>query len=176
MRTANRIFAALAGLLLTLFGVGFLLPSHWHAEATIVVQRAPENIYPYIASFKNGWVQWSPFGLASDPGLHMTYHGPNEGVGASQHWTASKTGDGQMTITQADPHAGIKYDMIMVNGFNLAGEIRMSPQGDGTQLVWTDEGEFAGPFGRYVALLMPSMLSTSLQRGLGTLKSQAEQH
>lgn len=176
MKSMNRVVGGVIGLVFTVFAVGLLLPSHWHAEASIVINKPPAAVYPWVANFKRGWVRWSPFGLAHDPGLHMTYEGPDEGVGATQRWTAAKSGDGVMTIVTAEPLTGVRYMLTMVNGFNLVGDLAFTAEGNGTKVVWTDDGEFVSPFFRYAGLIMPSMLSRSLARGLTTLKEQVEKN
>jgi hypothetical protein len=176
MKPLNRVVVAVVGVVVLLFAIGFALPTTWHAEQTILIQSPPTAIYPWIASFKEGWITWSPFGIAADPGMHIAYDGPVSGVGATQRWTASKKGDGQMRIVAADPQQGVRYQLTMVNGFNISGHIALSPEGANTRVVWTDDGEFTNPVSRYLGLFMPRMLEPSLARGLASLKAQAEQH
>ena len=176
MKPLHRVLVALCGIVVLVLAIGFTLPTTWHAEQTIVIQATPGAIYPWIASFKDGWRQWSPFGLAADPGMHMTYEGPDSGVGAAQRWTASKKGDGQMSIVAADPTQGVRYQLTMVNGFNVNGHIAFATEGSATRVTWTDDGEFTHPLSRYVGLIMPRMLEPTLARGLNNLKKQTEQH
>ena len=69
--------------ILAILGLSYFLPSEWKVERSIVINAAPEKIYPLIASFNTGWPKWSAFDAAF-PDLAYTASGPEEGVGATR--------------------------------------------------------------------------------------------
>lgn len=172
-RLAAYVMVGMLGLIL---GIGFLLPSTWHAERSIVVAAPAARIYPFIASFKDGWPLWSPFGQAQDPSMQMHYSGPDAGAGATQTWTQGKSGNGSMRIVRADPTTGVVYELAMDNGFSMHGSIDFTPIDVGaTRVTWQDTGELgSNPLWHYVGLFLQSVVGRSFEQGLAVLKEKVE--
>src|SRR5438067_12335188 len=106
MRIAVR---ALIALVVLFIAGGLLLPSGVHIERTRPLAATPAQLYPLIASLRSGWPKWSPFGKAHDPNLQESFSGPDLGVGATESWTGGSMPRGYLTITRADPAAGVGF-------------------------------------------------------------------
>lgn len=167
---------SLAGLFLLVTIVGFFLPTKLHVQRSIEMRADARDIYPFIANFKDGWTQWSPFGVAEDPTMELKFSGAAEGVGAIQSWESPEMGDGHMMIVKADPARGAEYDIsLMHDSFRINGALICEPAAGGTKVTWSDEVEYGGnPYRRYMGLLVKGPLGDSLEKGLTTLKRKVE--
>ena len=71
--------------------------------------------------------------------------------------------------------SGIVYDMSFDQGAYVStGAIRYAPEGDGTRVTWTMDGEAGGWFQRYFVAMMDRMVGPMFERGLEKLKAAAE--
>jgi len=155
--------------------IGFFLPSQWQVSRSIVINKPPQAIYGYVASFKMGWPQWSDFDY-EDPNIKYSYSGPNMGAGASRSWISDKMGNGSQTITSADPAKGIAFELKMENTkFGLMGNISFEPVGNGTKVTWTDSGNTGNNiFFKYMATMMDRMMGATFDRSLAKLKARLD--
>jgi hypothetical protein len=167
---------SLAGLFLLVTVVGLFLPTKIHVQRSIEMRADAKDVYPLIANLKDGWTQWSPFGVEEDPGMQMKYSGAEEGVGATQSWDGPKMGDGRMTIVKADPARGAEYDLwVMHDSFRIDGALICEPAAGGTKVTWTGDWEYgSNPYERYMGLLADGMLGDSFEKGLNKLKRKVE--
>ena len=172
MKWLARIGLALAALALLATAIGFLMPPTMRVQRSVVVEAKPEAIYPLIASFKDGWSQWTPWKTEVAP----SFSGPSIGVGATQTWDDPKMGDGRLIITRADPQRGVEMDLyLMHDQFRLAGSLICEPAGSGTRVTWTDEMELgANPLRRLTGPFYEVAIGREFDRGLATLKRKAE--
>lgn len=172
----KKLAAILVGVAVLATGVGFLLPSHWHVQRSITIDAPPSALYPLVASFKKGWIQWNPFGPASDPSMTLSYAGTEQGVGAVQRSQSSKQHDMVMTIIRADPAKGVEYSLSMDQGKNvILGAITFERTLQETHVTWTEDGDMGNnPCRRYVGLAMDLLIGKDLERGLADLKKSAE--
>jgi hypothetical protein len=176
MKKAIKIgLGVVGGLFVLVTGVGLTLPQSIQVERSIVINAPSDAIYPLIADFKNGWSQWSPF-EGEDPEIRQTFSGPEIGVGASQSWESPKMGDGHMTMVKADPAKGVEYDlMLMHDSFRLNGHLDCEPATQGTKVTWVDHVEYGfNPYRRYMGVAVKGPLGKEFERGLESLKRQAE--
>lgn len=155
-------------------GIGYLLPSDWEVERSVIIKAPREKIYPYLTSFKYGWPQWSSFDF-EDPDIKFSYAGPDDGVGAERYWI-SEHGNGSQKITKANPDEGIEFEIRMDNSdFVLYGEIRFDPTTDGTKVTWRDWGHIGkNPFYRYMAFSMDKIMGETFEKSLANLKAKVE--
>lgn len=170
----KKIAIALVAIVLVLLGVGLVLPSKWHVDRSASVNASPEAIYPWVADLKK-WPEWSPWNAAMDPTMKTTYEGAEMGVGAVSKWTGEKAGTGSLKITSADPRTGITYDLEFDNSYQMKGAMKFEPAGAATKVAWTDDGDMGMNIpGRYMALMMNSMVGKDFEKGLAGLKSKVE--
>ena len=155
--------------------IGFVLPSKWRIERSIVIQAPPEKIYPLIANFKTGWSHWSVFDN-EDPTIQYTYMEKDEGVGAARSWTSKKMGNGTQRIVKADL-SSVEFELEMTqNHFLLHGIFAFEPMNGSTKVTWTDYGEVdSNPAHRVMAVLMDTMMGSTFERSLSLLKKKAEE-
>ena len=79
-----------------------------------------------------------------------------------------------MEITESSPQWGVVYAISMNNGFTMTGRIAFAPEGGSTRVTWSDDGEIANPFFRFLPLFMKGMIGGKLEEGLRRIKGLAE--
>ncbi len=165
------------GLVLVVFLVaagGFFVPSLYHVERSLLIAAPPQRIYPFVATPRR-WQEWSMWNRR-DPAMAMTFFGPSEGVGAGWSWNSKTEGQGRMTFVTADPLRGFTYTLYFPDvEATSTGEIRMTPEGAGTRVTWTNTGDLGkNPLMHYMALAMDRMVGPDFDAGLANLKTLAE--
>jgi hypothetical protein len=175
MKLLKRLIIGLLALVALFLVVAVFLPSHYHVERSIVVQAKPEAIFPYVNNLKK-WQDWQAWTKAKDPTLVYSYEGPEEGAGAVSKWEAKKMGQGEMKITAAETGKSVSFDLSFDHGkYRSDGKFTFTPEGDGTRVVWSFEGNSgANPINRYFSLFMDRMIGPDFEEGLRNLKHKAE--
>lgn len=170
----KRVLGAIVFLAVALAVVGFFLPSSYLVKRTVVVNAAPDKLYPLVATPKR-WSDWSVW-TKRDPAMKITYFGPESGTGAGWSWDSKTEGKGKMTLTKADPQDGMTYDLYFPDtDSNTHGVMAFTPQGGSTLVTWTNEGDMGrNPLLHYLAAMMDRMVGPDFEAGLANLKAVAE--
>ena len=175
MKVIKGILAGALILVFLVLAIGFFLPSKWEVSRTVIINAAPEKIYPYIANLKSGWPQWSDFD-AEDPNIQYSYGGPAEGMDATRSWISKKMGDGRQRITKADPQTGVDFELTMENGgFVLFGTITTEKLPEGTKVTFKDSGDMGfNPIYKILGRFMDPIMAKHLEKSLENLKHKVE--
>ena len=173
MKWFKRTLIGLVVLAVLAVGVGFLLPSSYTVERSVVIDAEPARVHALVDDLRR-WPEWEPW-RESDPSIVVTLGTATQGVGAHQSWTGSM-GGGELTFTASSPERGVEYDMSFDEGkWRSVAAVRYEPEGGGTRVVWTMSGDMGmNPLDRYFALLMDAMTGPMFERGLEKLKAAAE--
>ena len=167
------IFVAFVAVLL--LAVGFLLPTRYEVERSIIVQAYREDVHDLVADLEQ-WERWAPW-KEEDPTLRTTLGDTTRGVGASQSWTGD-SGGGRLHITASDPDTGIAYEMVFLDGereLPASGRIGYTDKTGATVVTWSMSGDFDMPVvGGWYALFADRMIGPMFERGLEKLKVAAE--
>jgi uncharacterized protein YndB with AHSA1/START domain len=153
---------------------GYLLSSKFTASRSTVINAPPDKVYPLVASPRE-WKQWSVWNRR-DPAMQIEYAGPDSGAGAKWTWHSKSEGDGSMTFTAAEPPRRVAFELYFPDfGTTSSGDITLAPEGSGTRVVWTMNGDMgANPLFRWFALFADSMVGKDFESGLANLKAVAE--
>lgn len=150
------------------------LPSHAHMERSVVIKAQPEAVFTQLNSFKN-FNTWSPW-AAIDPNTKYEYTGPETGVGATMSWKSddSNVGNGTQKIIESEPNNHVKNEMSF-EGYNdkSYAEFILTPEGEGTKVTWTYDGNMSG-VSKIFGALMDSFLGPHYEKGLAKLKDVME--
>jgi hypothetical protein len=162
-----------AGVAVLILLVGFLLPSGYAVERSIVIAAEPARVHVLVGDLAR-WPEWTPWG-DMDPTLETVLGEQTEGVGAGQTWTG-KDGGGALTFTASDPETGLTYDMTFNEGGWVSQGVMTYDRTDaGTRVTWRFEGDVgANPIGRYMGLAMDAFVGPAFEAGLDKLKAQVE--
>jgi hypothetical protein len=145
-------------------------------ERSITVEAPAHRVHGLVDDFHH-WVLWSPWEDV-DPDLRRTYTGPDAGVGSCYSWSGNrKAGAGEMEITASTPEV-ITVRLDFFKPFKSLGNeqrFTFTPVAEGTRVEWRMNGQNTGlmsVFGRFMN--MDKMIGTDFEKGLGRLKSVAE--
>lgn len=174
MRVLKWILLVVLALAAVLVIGGYLLSPKFTVTRSIVIEAPPEKVYTLVASPRQ-WTQWSVWNQR-DPAMKIDYGGPESGTGAKWSWHSESEGDGSMTFTSAEPGQRVAYELYFPDfGTTSTGEIALAPQGSGTQVMWTMNGDMgSNPLFRWFALSADSMVGKDFEAGLTNLKAVAE--
>lgn len=175
MKSTLRIAAvAFLGLVAVLVVVGFLLPTDFHVERSIVINASSETIHPFINDVRH-WPEWAAWNADTDPTLEYEYPGKTVGEGAVYEWHGDRTGDGLLRITKSDPARGVWAEMALEGGeLDATTELTYQPADGGTRVTWSHSGTLPRPLGGYLRGYLESVLDEHFDHGLRGLKKLAE--
>lgn len=167
------------GVLAALVVLGLLMPSRYAISRTATIAAPAEAVHTLVGHLDK-WPEWMPW-ERDDPSVITSRGEKTTGVGASQSWTSSKAGDGEVEFTECDERTGIAYDMVFIVKDKRApakASIRYAPSGEGTEVTWSMSGDLASmmpPVLRgLMRPLMSAMIGKNFARGLASLKEMVE--
>lgn len=174
MKWLKRVAFTLVAIVALLLVIGLLLPSGFKIQRSVLIAAPPAKIYPLIVDPRQ-WKNWTVWNRR-DPAMTMNYSGAESGAGAKWSWQSKTEGNGEMEFTMALPNERIDYSLSFPDfGMASRGQLRLEPEGSGTRVTWTNEGDMgANPVNRYFGLLMDRMVGPDFEGGLVNLKALAE--
>lgn len=174
LRIVKWLLITLVALALLLFAGGYALSPEFKAVRSVTVHAPADKVYPLLADPRE-WKRWTVWNRR-DPAMAITYSGPPSGVGAGWEWKSQSEGDGKMTFTAAEPGRRVAYDLFFPDfGTTSSGDLLLSPDGSGTKVTWTMNGNMgSNPLMRWMALFMDRMVGPDFEAGLANLKALAE--
>jgi uncharacterized protein YndB with AHSA1/START domain len=174
LKVLKWLVIVLIGLIVLLFAGGYALSPEFKAVRSLTVSAPAQKIYPLIADPRQ-WKNWTVWNRR-DPAMTMTYSGAPSGAGAVWEWKSKTQGDGKMTFTAAEPGKRVGYDLYFPDfGTTSSGDLLLSPEGSGTKVTWTMNGNMgSNPLYRWMALFMDKMVGPDFEAGLANLKALAE--
>jgi hypothetical protein len=169
------LFFTLLVVAVALAVVSQFLPASYRVERNLIMRASGDKIFPLVNEVRK-WPEWSAWNTEMDPTLTYTYEGPESGPGAISKWEGKKTGQGMLTITEADPAKGIKYDLSFEHGRYISkGFITFVPAGTDTKLVMGVTGEVSrNPMDRWFSVFMEKLVAPDFEKGLAKLKKVVE--
>ena len=153
---------------------GMLLPGTFKVTRSVVVAAPADKVYGLLANPRR-WKEWSVWNQR-DPGMAITYSGPESGVGAVWEWKSKSEGDGRMTFTAAEPGQRVGFDLFFPDfGTTSHGELQLTAEGSGTRVTWEMNGDMGkNPLFHWMALFMDGMVGKDFEGGPSNLKRLAE--
>jgi uncharacterized protein YndB with AHSA1/START domain len=151
-------------------------PSTFHVERSATIKAPPEVLFGQVADFHK-WQDWSPWEKL-DPTMKKTYSGPSSGEGAAYAWVGNdKVGEGDMTITSAQPNEKISIRLEFLKPWKAVNTATFTfkPAGDITTVTWAMDGEH-NYVGKAFALFMnmDQMIGGDFDKGLAGLAMVSE--
>lgn len=173
MQRLKRILLATGIFLLVMLVVGFVLPTYWYAERSVLIQAPPGVIFPYVNNLKK-WREWAVQDQHR-PDLATEYSGPDAGVGATSRWQ-DENGRAVLKIMQSERNERVGYQVLFNAGaLQAQGSIILFAEGPATRVLWKVGGERgSNPAHRYRALLDRYWIGKDLAASLQTLKQKIE--
>lgn len=173
MKTLKIVGIVVLVLVVLFFGVAMFLPSEVQVERSLVIPASSEVVFNQVNDLKQ-WEKWSPW-HQMDPEMTMTFANINAGEGASYSWESEKVGSGSLIITESRPPQYIATEMDFIDQGTATSYYRFETIKEGTKVTWgfeTDMGN--GPVGKYMGLMMDSMIGSDFEKGLQNLKAHVQ--
>jgi hypothetical protein len=181
---AKRLLSVLLAIVVTIILVGFFLPREVLVQRSITIDARQEVAFEVLndLAYFNAWSPW----YARRADARYRLEGPASGPGAALVWTdALGRGDpdgeggeaGRLRIVGHRPPE--RVDLQMELGETESEQfLRIEPAEAGIEVAWGMRMRFGtlDLTGRYIGLMLPSLVGGDLQRGLDQLKDYLERH
>jgi effector-binding domain-containing protein len=170
----KKILIGIAGVLVVLLIVGFILPGKLDISKSITINAPAEYAFEEINNLENNpkWSYWNSI----YPNMKVTYGDIKSGVGAISQWEGEESGNGKMTITESVPNESIKVDLDFMDQGTAKAWYTFEPDGEGTKVTTgflVDLG--MNPIMRLMApLMMKPEMEKSFDYNLSKIKEIAE--
>jgi hypothetical protein len=170
------ILIAVAAAIVAVLVFAATRPNAFVVKRSAVIDAPPGTLEAMVSDFHQ-WGRWSPY-ETMDPAMKRTYGGPASGVGATYAWVGNdKVGTGGMEIQKVIPAREVVVGLHFVKPFKAdsIGRFTFEPQGAGTRVTWSMEGE-----NPYIAKLMglvfnmDKLVGKDFETGLANMKKAAE--
>ena len=132
------------------------------------------TVHALVDDFRE-WTKWSPWENV-DPDLHRDYAGPQRGVGSTYKWSGNrKAGEGEMRIAGSTP-TSVVVDLEFLKPFRATNvtTFRLAPAGEATDVTWTMTGTRNPVMGLMGRLFFDKAIGRDFERGLASLRAEAE--
>lgn len=159
-------------LLLAVYIMAFV-PVKGHVEKSIVINAPASAVFTHLNDLKK-FVVWSPWSKM-DPEAKNSYEGAEAGVGAKMNWDGKDMGKGSQWIEESVENERVKTGLSFegMEGTSNA-EFKLTPEGNGTKVTWTYDGDNKGFMGKAFWMVMGGMLEGQYESGLQDLKKLVE--
>lgn len=168
------------GLLVLIIGlfIGYvaLKSSHYEITREITINASPAVLFPFINNSKkaNTWMPWQEV----DPGVVMSFQGPEEGVGSTSSWSSDgQMGTGKAEVIESIPDSLVKTKLSYEKPMAMSqmAEISLTAAPPGTRVRWSVTGEntFIGRLFCFF-MNMDKLVGGQFEKGLIKLKQLAE--
>jgi effector-binding domain-containing protein len=176
MKTFKKILIGLAGLIVLLVIIAYLLPSKYHVERSAYIHADKAVIFD-LTSHLQKWDLWTPWNKEMDSTMTYELFGEDGKVGTKRAWSGKIAKTGDIIITELLPGELVAYDLSFENGKYLSkGTIRIEEIADSCKVSWIDDGNLGyNPIARYIGLFVEKMMNPEFDKGLTKLKMVAEQ-
>lgn len=175
MKLIKWIIRVVVVLAIIFVGGAFLLPRETAVSRTVVMDAAPEVIFPYISNLK-ATQSWSPW-LDRDPDVELAFNEVPEGVGAAMAWKSEhpQVGSGNMIVVEAQTPSRLVTALDFGEMGLATAYYDLAPVEGGTSVTWgftSDNGN--NPMFRWMGLMMDGWVGPDYEKGLNNLKKLVE--
>jgi carbon monoxide dehydrogenase subunit G len=173
MKALKIIGIILAAIIVIILAAVFMQPAKGHVEKSVTINAPASAIFPHMNDLKK-FVVWSPWSKM-DPTAKQTFEGAVAGVGAKMAWDGPVTKTGSQWIVESVENERVKTGLAFGGEEGQSwSEFKLSPEGNGTKVIWTFDGENKGFAGKAMWLVMNPMLGSQFEDGLKDLKTLVE--
>ncbi len=171
----KKIIIFLVALVVLLLVLAIFLPSNYKVERSTTINAPVEKVFIQVADLNN-YLKWNPWSQM-DKEAKNTITENSQRAGATWSWEGEVVGKGSLTIVKAEKYKSIETKIIFTSprqdegkGFWTFEDINGT-----TKVTWWMEGELNYPIGRFMGLMMESMLGDNFEKGLASLKELTEE-
>lgn len=171
MKVLKNVVLALIVLIALVAVGGFLIPSGYRVERSVMVQAPVEVVFDQVNDLRKNEA-WSPW---KDPTMQITYSPNSAGKGATSSWESENMGRGSQTIEESVPSKSIDIFLDFKEMGTARAHWTFEESGEGVKVTQAMTGDAGmNPMKRYLNLAMDKMIGPHFERGLASLKEVSE--
>ena len=161
----------LLSIILLLIVIGVILPSSYHVERSITIDRSSKQIFPYLNNIQK-WPAWTSLNQNKDFSLEQSFYGPNQGIGSGMTYRGDKLGKGKIEIIDNELNDHVSYSLLINNRFHTQGNIQIVSLSDSSSQVTISLNGDVGFHlpNRFIILMMDNIAGSLFQESLNHLK------
>jgi uncharacterized protein YndB with AHSA1/START domain len=154
--------------------IGFVLPSEFTVQRSILIDAPAANVYANVVDLRH-WRTWGVW-FKRDANMKIVYSGPESALGMKSEWISEQEGSGEMEIIAIELNKRLIYALYFPDmNIGSTGEFIFSEDKGRTEVIWMDYGDVGSqPLNRYFALFMDLMVGSDFEVGLENLKLLSE--
>lgn len=172
MRTLKAILLIILIIVVSAFGIGFLLPRTALVSRSMLIHAAPRQVFDQINIIKN-WENWSPWSKLSQS-VTMDYSGPEQGANASFNWASqsNKIGNGKISIVNSYPYDSVIFSLNFGDRGNALGKFILTKSGSETFVTFQMTSDLGNnPVNRYFGLFLNKFAENDLNKSLMNIQN-----
>lgn len=163
----KRILLGLIVLILLYAITLLIMPGKVSVSRSMDMNAPPEIVYEQIYNLEN-WENWS-YWEEIDPDMEVTYGQIKIGKGASYSWDGPKSGEGTLSIVEAEINKSMETAIDFGPQGTGSGHWTLSETNTGTNVNWEFKTELKG-FEKLTRPLLKMGLGPALRKGLENMK------
>ena len=173
MKFVRKFLFVTGGIVLLLLAAGVFLPATARTVHSIEIDAPAATVFSLLNDFRQVR-KWSSR-MAADPNARYIFEGPQRGTAAVIRWDGQIIGKGSQVIVESVPYERISSDLDLGDGNTTTSNISLVASDSGTRVTWSLEQHYGiNLTGRYLGLMLGSIVGTHLDTSLQNLKSMAE--
>lgn len=175
MRFFRNLLIGIVVLIALAVGVAYLLPRHVIVEREVVLNAPPEEVFEHVNSLQ-AFSEWSPWN-DYDPGMTVTFSGPETGVGNVMEWSSDhpQVGQGRQEIVEVIENELVRTALDFGDMGTADAWWLLSPVDDGTRVVWGLDADMGmNPVGRWMGLFLDRLVGADYDSGFERLRAAVE--
>ncbi|MBX2897756.1 MAG: SRPBCC family protein [Cyclobacteriaceae bacterium] len=169
----KKILFILAGLIVALLLIGFVLPGKLEVTKSVSIQAPASAVFEEINDLKR-WETWQYWNTLDPTDMKIKYVEKTVGTGASYSWDSPVLKTGTITLTESIPDKSVAITMDF-DGNPANGVYALEPDGENTKLnlnFYSDAG--MNPIGRWINVFMKGEIEKSFDYAGEKIKTIAE--
>jgi uncharacterized protein YndB with AHSA1/START domain len=174
MKLLKKFITGLLVVAIILLGIGFILPSSFKVQRSVLIDAPAEKVYAHVVDLKK-WQSWGVW-FKRDPDMQISYSGPDRSIGMKSSWVSTKEGSGEMELIALEHNQRLIYELYFPEmDMGSTGEFQFKQQDEQTLVIWQDYGDVGNnPINHYFAVFMDNMIGPDFETGLENLKTLVE--
>ncbi|MBN8577081.1 MAG: SRPBCC family protein [Cytophagales bacterium] len=169
----KKILLVLAGLVVALLLIGFVLPGKLEVSKSVSIQASPAAVFEEINDLKR-WETWQYWNTLDPTNMKIVYGEITVGTGATYSWDSPVLDKGSITLSESIPDKSVAIAMDF-GGNPATGLYTVEPDGENTLLTFNFHSEAGmNPIGRWINLFIKGEIEKSFEYAGKNIKSIAE--
>ncbi|PWT98829.1 MAG: hypothetical protein C5B52_11575 [Bacteroidetes bacterium] len=157
-------------LILTVFVVALVAPSHYLIERSIIVNQSSEKIFAVLSDL-NTQIKWNPW-MLMEPDANFVISGEPGSIGHNLRWQGKKIGTGILTLANRTINQSLHFQTQFLKPWKSKADNSWTlfQTGSTTLVTWRNKGDLPFPVARLMAPIFKKQLNHHFEKGLVNFK------